>query len=172
MPHIDTSTSADAIRDSVRSAWGFVPNLIEEMLASPETARLYLEGSEILAEGALDEEQQNAVKLAVSAVNGCDYCLAAHTTVGGQLGTSSDDVAAIREGRLPSSPRLAPVVGATRLVMEQRGWLDADDQARLEADGIDRRRLFEIVSIVALKTISNYVNHIAGTEIDRQFGGA
>ncbi|PEN14408.1 hypothetical protein CRI94_05095 [Longibacter salinarum] len=35
--------------------------------------------------------------------------------------------------------------------------------------GIDRDVLYEIVGLIGLKTISNYINHIAGTEIDEAF---
>lgn len=162
---------AQQIRDSVQEKWGFVPNLVEQLLASPETARLYLEGSEIIAGGVLSEEEQNAVKLTVSAANGCNYCRSAHKAIGGQVGTPSEELQRIDRGELPTDDRLATLVEATRLVMDERGWLDAEQLGALEARDVDRRQLYEIVSIVALKTISNYVNHIAHTEVDPEFGG-
>lgn len=162
---------AQQIRDAVEEKWGFVPNLVEQLVVSPETARLYLEGSEIIAGGLLNEEEQNAVKLAVSTANGCTYCRSAHRALGGKAGTSAEDLERIDAGELPSDDRLAALVRATRLAMDKRGWLDAGDLERLEAEGIDRRRLYEIVSIIALKTISNYVNHIAHTAVDVEFGG-
>ena len=166
-----TSDQAQLIRDTVEEQWGFVPNLVEQLVTSPETARLYLEGSEIIAGGLLSEEEQNAVKLAVSAANGCGYCRSAHRALGRQAGTSADDLERIDRGELPSDDRLATLVRATRLVMDERGWLDAEQLRALEAEDVDRRRLYEIISIIALKSISNYVNHIAHTEVDPQFGG-
>lgn len=171
---VSTSVTADQaqeIRDAVAEKWGFVPNLVEQLVVSPETARLYLEGSEIIAGGLLNEEEQNAVKLAVSAANSCGYCRSAHRALGRRAGTSTDDLQRIDGGDLPSDERLAPLVRATRLVMDKRGWLDEADLKALEAEGVDRRRLYEIISIVALKTVSNYVNHIAHTAVDPEFGG-
>lgn len=166
-----TQDQVQEIRDSVQEKWGFVPNLVEQLVTSPETARLYLEGSEIVDAGVLTEEEQNAVKLTVSTANGCNYCRSAHRAIGKQAGTPPADLHRIDSGELPSDDRLATLVEATRLVMDERGWLDADQLRMLEARGVDRRQLYEIISIVALKTISNYVNHIAGTEVDPEFGG-
>jgi hypothetical protein len=52
-----------------------------------------------------------------------------------------------------------------------RGWLGRPDLERLAAEGIGLPQLYEIVALVGLKTISNYVNHIAHTEIDEAFRG-
>lgn len=49
------------------------------------------------------------------------------------------------------------------------GISDEDDLAELAEAGVDRRMLYEIIAFVGLKTLSNYVNHIAGTEVDPQF---
>jgi len=43
------------------------------------------------------------------------------------------------------------------------------DQEALAADGIERAVLYEIVGLIGVKTISNYVNHIAGTDVDDAF---
>jgi len=53
--------------------------------------------------------------------------------------------------------------------MGKRGWLSDDDLAEFEDVGFGRDVLYEIVGIVGIKTISNYVNHIAHTEVDPQF---
>jgi len=160
---------AQEIREIVKDKWDFVPNLVEQLVVSPETARLYLDGSEIIAGGVLNEEEQNAVKLAVSASNGCRYCRSAHRALGRQAGTSAADLERIDDGELPSDERLANLVRATRLVMEKRGWIYESDLATLESDDVDRRQLYEIVSLVALKTISNFVSHIAHTEVETDF---
>lgn len=165
------SNQAEQIRESVKEKWGFVPNLVEQLVVSPETARLYLEGSDIVAGGVLSEEEQNVVKLAVSAANKCNYCRSAHRALGRKAGTPDEDLEQIDGGGLPADERLAALVGAARLVMEKRGWLTDDHLGRLDRKGIDRRQVYEIVSLVALKTISNYVNHIAHTEVDSQFTG-
>lgn len=164
-------TEAEQILSMVEQKFGFRPNLVEEMVTAPAAARVYLGGQEAMAEGVLTPVQQQAVQLAVATENECHYCTAAHSGLARQAGLPGGDVETILDGRLPDNPDVAPVVEATRRVMNERGWLDADDLQDLEARGVDRARLYEIVTLVGLKTISNYINHIADTEVDPQFGG-
>lgn len=54
-------------------------------------------------------------------------------------------------------------------MLDERGWLDETDLDELSGGGVDRQALYEIVAFVPLKTLTNYVNHIADTEVDPQF---
>lgn len=165
----DRPAEAEEILSRVEGKYGFRPNLMQEMVASPAAARAYLAGQEAMAGGTLSPAQAQAVQLAVAAYNDCGYCGAVHSKVGRDTGIPETDVAAIADGGLPEDPELRPFVRATRRVLEARGWLDGGDLAELADEGVDREKLFEIVAFVALKTLSNYVNHIAGTEVDPQF---
>jgi len=160
---------AEKILTSVEQKYGFRPNLIEELVTSPAAAQVYLRGQDAMANSSLTQAQQQAVQLAVATHNECHYCDAAHTTLGRQSGIATEDIDAIRNGELPNDRDLRGVVSATRRVLEEHGWLDDEDLEELSAGGVDRRALYEIVAFVALKTLSNYVNHIADTEIDPQF---
>lgn len=166
-----TDQRAEAILEQVEQAYGFRPNLIEEMVTSPAAANVYLGGQEAMQEASLTEAEQNAVMLAVSTRNECHYCTAAHGAIGRQAGLSEDQVEAILEQEEPDDERLAVLVDTVDRVLSKEGWLEEDDLAELARRGVDRAQLYEIVALVGLKTISNYVNHIAGTEIDTQFGG-
>ncbi len=159
----------NAIFEAVKKKYGFVPNLIREMSRSPAVARVYLDGQEALAGGVLSPLEQQAVQLAVSAFNECDYCRAAHSIASKMAGVPAADIQAIRKGDLPTTPRLRSLVHAAWLVLDSRGSLGDNNVAALEVEGIDRAQLYEIVAIVGLKTISNYVNHIAHTPIDPAF---
>ena len=86
------------------------------------------------------------------------------------MGLSYEDIQAIRSGvSLETEPQLANLVRATKLILEKRGWLDPEELTRLEQQGINRAKLYEIIALSGLKTISNYINHIAQTPIDEQF---
>lgn len=162
--------AAEEVLRVVEEKFGFRPNLIEEMVRSPAAARVYLSGQGAMEDASLSGAEQQAVQLAVAAFNHCHYCTAAHSGLAKQAGVDADDAEAILEGGLPGDERTRSLVKATRLVLEKHGWLDEEDLAELESAGIDRAELYEIVALVGLKTISNYVNHIAGTEVDPQFG--
>lgn len=161
----------DEVLATVEARFGFVPNVIREMSKSPAAARVYVEGQEAMAGASLTATEQQAVQLAVSVHNACGYCQAAHRLGGRMAGISAEDLLAIEKGTLPRDPRLKPLVHATCLLLERRGFLGKTDIATIEGAGVDRPRLYEIIALIGLKAISNYVNHIAHTEIDEAFRG-
>ena len=162
--------AAAEIFEAVTAKFGFVPNLIREMARSPAVARVYLGGQEAMASASLSAPEQQIVQLAVAVYNECPYCRAAHRGGCRQAGVAQADIELVEKGSLPEDRRLRSVVSATWQVLDTRGWLGPSDLAGLEAEGIDRAQLYEVVALVGLKTISNYVNHIAHTPIDSQFG--
>lgn len=164
-----TPAQTEELLKAEKARLGFVPNLLQEIKASPTALEIYLKGMNALERSALSPREQQAVALAISSVNNCEYCQAAHAWVGRKVGIAQAEVQAIRAGRIPESPELAPVVRAARLVMDKKGWLDAAERQELGRQGVTRARLFDIIALIGLKTISNYVNHIAHTPVDEQF---
>ena len=164
-----TRNDREQILDEVKSKFGFVPNLLDNLSQSPAAARVYLGGMDALATGNLRPAEVQAVALAISGANECHYCTAAHGTVAKSLGISAEDVTALKSGGEVSDAALASVADATRLLWDKRGWLTPEDLQALEARGIDRPKLYEIVALVGLKVLSNFVNHIEQTPVDAAF---
>ncbi len=170
MELITQPTKAQEVLDKVKRAYGFVPNIFTEFAThSPAVAEVYLTATKLMDSASLTPKEQQAVILAVSTYNDCHYCKAAHATVGRMVGLSQEDIEAITSGDLPASPRLRSLITAARRILDKRGWLNNEDLAELEVQGIDRGQVYEIVALIGIKTISNYINHIAHTEIDPQF---
>ena len=165
-----TNASIDTALESIQGQLGFLPNLFQEMKANPAVLEVYLKGQEALSKGSLTPKEQQVVQLTVAVYNDCHYCKAAHGWLGKKMGLSYEEIQAIRSGvSLKTEPKLANLVRATKLILENRGWLDPEELTRLEQQGINRPKLYEIIALIGLKTISNYMNHIAQTPIDEQF---
>lgn len=167
---MDVKDAAADVFEAVTAKFGFVPNLIREMARSPAVARVYLGGQESMAGASLSAAEQQIVQLAVAVYNECPYCRAAHRGGCLRAGVDQADIELVEKGSLPEDRRLRSLVSATWQVLDTRGWLGSSDLASLEAEGMDRAQLYEVVALVGLKTISNFVNHIAHTPIDPQFG--
>ncbi len=146
--------------------FGFVPNVIKELATSPVVAEAYLKGLEVLEGTSFTKRELQAINLATSTEEGCDYCRAAHTVLGKAAGLDSDDLELIKAGKDPKDERLKGLVCATRAIHGKRGKLAADDLKCAESKGLTRGELYEIIAIIANKVIPTYVNHIAGTPID------
>ncbi|MDE1975701.1 MAG: carboxymuconolactone decarboxylase family protein [Elusimicrobia bacterium] len=162
----------EAVLDGIKKKLGFVPNIYKEMIKSPAAFEVYVGGTQALERrGILKPVERQAAMLAVSASNKCDYCASAHSLLAKASGMAEEDTAAVRSGGEPRDARLGALVRAVRLILDKRGFLDEENLRRLEKDGIARPQLYELIAIVGLKTISNYLNHINHTEIDPQFKG-
>lgn len=148
---------------------GFVPNLVREMASSPAAARSYLAGQEALSRASLDEAQRQIAQLAISVFNEGSYCRAVHAFGARIAGVERADFEAVERGNLPEAPRLRSVVAATWQLLEARGFLAPQQIRELEAEGVERPQLYEIVVLIGLKTISNYIAHLANLELDLEF---
>ncbi len=161
---------AREVLDQVENAYGFVPNVYREIAEhSPAVAEIYLKANERFEGASLTPQETQAVILAVSAYNDCHYCTKAHRAVGKMAGLPEDEIDALIAGGLPKDARLRTLTVATRRLMGKRGWLSDDDLAEFKALGLDRGPIYEIIALIGIKTITNYINHIAHTEVDPQF---
>jgi len=165
-----TQQNPEAVLEGIKKKLGFVPNIYKEMIKSPAAFAVYVGGTRALEQhGTFKPDERQAVMLAVSAWNKCDYCASAHDLLAKASGLSSEDVAAARGGGEPDDARIKNLVRAARLILDKRGFLNEEDLRSLENAGIPRPQLYEIIAIVGLKTISNYLNHVNHTDIDLQF---
>ncbi|MGE8149875.1 carboxymuconolactone decarboxylase family protein [Pseudomonas vancouverensis] len=146
--------------EGVQKKIGFLPNLFKVLARSPVALTTYLQASATLAKTTLNAAEKEAVYLATSQVNGCDYCLAAHTFFAGKVGLSAQDILSARHGELNAIATLA------RQITESRGHLNAEQIAAARAAGIDDGKIIEVIALVATQTLTNYLNNAALTEID------
>jgi len=163
-------TASKPLLAQVESTFGFVPNLTATLAESPAALAGYLQLSGAIEQhAALSPQQQQIVMLAVSETNGCDYCVAAHSLIAGMAQVPAETVATLRECGDLTDPKEAALAKFARGVIERRGWVPEADQEAFLAAGFTRRQLLDVVAIVALKTLSNYANHLAHTPLDPAF---
>ncbi len=153
----------------VNKAYGFTPNLLGTMAESPATLKGYLTLGKILEGSTLSTTEQQVILLAVSRFNECHYCLAAHTTISDLQKVPRDVVDAIRNDQPIADARLEALRRFATLITEKRGWASEDDVAEFYAAGFTQANVLEVILATSLKTISNYVNHVADTPVDAAF---
>jgi uncharacterized peroxidase-related enzyme len=159
--NLDTTTDATrTVLEGVKKKIGFLPNLFATLATAPVALDTYVQASAILGKTSLSAQQKEAVYLATSQVNGCDYCLAAHTLFAGKSGLSAQDIVAARQGELNAYAALA------RQLTESRGHLSDTKIAAARAAGIDDVKIIEVIALVAVQTLTNYLNNTALTDID------
>lgn len=94
----DTPTASQPLLDGVFKTLGVVPNLFRVFAQSPAAlgGLLGLVGAN---SKMLDVKTRERIAIAVAQVNGCDYCLSAHTYIGTKLAKiTPEDAALNRKG--------------------------------------------------------------------------
>ena len=154
--------SKDLLGD-LEKKYGMNLNVFACMAESPLPIKLYKYGQDLLnEEGTLTAEEINLVQLAVSVQNECLFCVPAHSFIAkNQFETDSEIVEAIREGKDVPNEKFEALVRLAKAIVQERGHApDEDIQAFLKA-GYTKEQIFEIIAIVAYKTITNYTSAIA-----------
>lgn len=152
-----------------RQRFGFVPNLYGVLAESPQAFQAYQAVSEQFRASSLSTAAQHVVWLTVSRSNGCEYCVAVHSTMAAMAKLDTAVIDAVRADKPIDDPRLEAVRTFTTAVVEHRGWVP-DEQLRAFLDaGFANQQVLDIITGVAKKTLSNYTNHIAHTPLDEAF---
>jgi len=158
--------AARPLLEAVKKQIGSVPNLFRAVGNSPAALEGYLGLNGALAKGSLDSKTRERIAIAVAEVNGCGYCLSAHTYIGKNVAKLDDaEITANRSGASNEVKANAAVHFAVQVV-NARGHVSDGDIAAVKAAGYDDAQIVEIVLHVALNTLTNYVNEVAKTDID------
>lgn len=162
----DAPVASRSLLEAVKKQLGIVPNLFRLVANSPAALEGYLGLSGALTKGKLPAPTRERIALAVAEINGCGYCLSAHTYLGKNLAKLDDaEIAANRSGT-SNDPKAAAAVRFAVEVATARGHVSDEDVSAVKAAGYDDAQVIEIVQHVALNTWTNYINEVAKTEID------
>ncbi|MFI4912058.1 MAG: carboxymuconolactone decarboxylase family protein [Sedimentisphaeraceae bacterium JB056] len=92
----DGDAKAQEIQGGIEKAFGFVPEVFQAMGRNGD----FLEALTSLADAAgkgLDPKTKELISIAVSAVNGCDYCVEAHRALALKAGVTDEEITAAIE---------------------------------------------------------------------------
>ena len=153
------------IFDGLQSRMGKVVNIFKGMGNSAAALNAYLSMSKALSEGELSPHDREAVYLAASQHNGCNYCVAAHTLLAKKGGMSDDEVLAIRKFE-PKDGKHRALVAFVRRVIDTKGFVQDSDIAAVKQAGYTDGQIAETVGYIALATYSNFFNHVYDTPLD------
>jgi uncharacterized peroxidase-related enzyme len=161
-----SSATVRPMLEAVRKQLGVVPNLFRLLGVSKPSLEGFLNSSEALGKSSLGGQTAERIALAVAEVNGCSYCLSAHTYLAKNVAKLDDAEIALNRAGGSGDAKADAAVRFAAMVAAKRGHVgDADVQAA-KAAGFSDAEILDIVSLVALNTLTNYVNEVARTDID------
>jgi uncharacterized peroxidase-related enzyme len=162
----ETATGrAKELLGAVKAKLGLVPNMTRAMASAPAVLDGYLRFNAALNTGTIPAKVREQIALAVAQVNGCDYCLAAHSAVGRMVGLTAEQ---IRDSRLGTAvdPKTDALIRFATKVVATRGRVSDADLEDIREAGFDDGVIAEVVAHVALSIFTNYFNNTAETDID------
>ncbi|MEL6415893.1 MAG: carboxymuconolactone decarboxylase family protein, partial [Pseudomonadota bacterium] len=136
---------------------------------APSLLIAYSQLSELLNKTSFDATEQQVVLMTNNRLNGCDYCMAAHTTISQASGVPADVIEALRNGTAIADPKLEALRQFSIIVNETRGWPEQSDLDAFFAVGYGQQQVLEVILGTAMKVLTNYTNHVASTPLDAAF---
>ena len=161
--HADSAVSGTL--DAIQTKLGRVPNLFLTMAHTPVALNAYVRLADEVGHGKLSAKQREQIALAVGEANACDYCIAAHSAIGGLIGLSPAQIAAARAGRSESA-KDAALLRLARSIVDNRGHVPTAELDAFKSVGFADADVLEVLVTVVLNIYTNYTNHIARTEVD------
>lgn len=158
------SPTNQALFDQLKKGLGMVPNLYATLALSEHALGNYLAFQN--AKSSITGKAREVVNLVVSQVNGCQYCLSAHTVIGGMVGFTPEQIIEIRRGGASFDARLDALAKLVKRIATERGHADpAIVQAFFDA-GWTPENLVDVIVVIGDKTVTNYLHATTQVPVD------
>jgi len=169
----EASPEAKALLDATHGKIGMIPNMYSVMANSPAFLDSYMHSYEAFRnQSGFSPIEQEVTFLAISAENGCEYCVSAHSFVADVMSNVPTEVTdAIRDGRDIPDAQLQALATMAKVIVSKRGLPSTQDVSDFLNAGYTQNDLLSVILAVSVKTLSNYINHIAKTPVDAAFAG-
>jgi uncharacterized peroxidase-related enzyme len=156
---------AQQIFDNLEKQLTFVPNLYAVLGYSPDALEALLNFGGTIGKSSFNNKELEAIKLAVSEVNQCSYCLAAHTAISKMNGLTEADTLDLRAAT-SDNPRFAALAQLAKSVSENRGKASNEAVENFFAAGFDNKALIDLVGVVIEISFTNYLHNLTQIPVD------
>lgn len=167
-PPLESATGAAAeVFAKIQRAAGAVPNCFAAVGSlKPAALKAILQADGVLAASSLSVRDAETVKLVVSEVAECDYCIAAHSLLGTLAGLEPETVKQIRAGQATGDAKRDALVCFVRTLVETHGTITDGQFDAIKTAGYTDAQLVDISLAVAVTTFTNVFNRINDTPLD------
>lgn len=156
---------AQAIFDDLKKSLGMVPNIYAVVGHSANALESLLAFSSAQMKGSFNAKEREAIALAVSEVNGCTYCLSAHTALAKMNGFSEEETRQLRAGTI-EDPQLRLITRLAISIAQNRGKANHELVDEFFAAGYNEPALIDLIALVAERTFVNYVARLTDVPVD------
>jgi uncharacterized peroxidase-related enzyme len=151
--------------EAVQARLGLVPNLIQVLGTAPAALEGYLNFCGALAEGNLSVKIREQIALTVAESNLCRYCLSEHSFTGSKVGLTEAEIIDARCANA-ADDKTDAALKLARSIVVYRGEVSDADLSKARTAGLTDSDIVETIANVVVSIFTNYVNHVARTEVD------
>lgn len=160
--------SIELLRQSKKGA-GFIPNMHAIMAESPVLLNAYKEMGKLFNETSFTPVEREVIEMTINQVNGCTYCVAAHSYFDRLSKFPEDILNDLLNNRTLNDHKLQSLRIFTKAIIEKKGWVSPEEIEIFISSGYTKENVLEILVGIGHKIMSNYLNHMAHTPVDEQF---
>ena len=136
---------------------------------SPETLTAYAALHKAFMASSFTNEEKTLIWQSINVENQCDFCVPAHTYMAKAMKIDEAVSNALRDETALPTIRLEVLRDFTLLLLRNHGHASDSEISKFLSAGYTHQNMLEVVLGLAQKTISNYVNHLACTPVDKQY---
>jgi len=166
--HNAPENSQSLLLESIKD-FGMIPNLHAVLAESPETLKAYKNIHQLFSNCSLNANEKTVVWQTINFEHECHYCIPAHTAIAHMMNIEQNIIDALRNNTPLPTKKLQVLHDTTLSLVRNRGNLSASESEAFFDAGFNNKQLLEIVLGLSQKVISNYVNHLADTQVDEAF---
>lgn len=158
-----------AILASAQKEMGIVPGFYAVMAESPQALTAYTQLHQQFTNTSFDAEELTVVWQTINVEHECHYCVAGHTGIAHSMKVDPALIEALRNDEVMPTPKLQALKDFTLAVVRERGNISEAELAAFFAAGYGQQQVLEVILGLSQKVISNYVNHVVHTPVDKIF---
>lgn len=162
---------AKPVLEEAKKRIGYVPNIYGMMANSASLLQTYTMGDSRFRKNSLfNHSEKEIIYLTISKENACSYCVAVHSTLADTISKVPKAITnAIREDKHVPNEKYAALIDFTKIMVVSRGQPSNQDINKFLSAGYSELHILDIIHAIAIKTMSNYANHLFNTPVDEMF---
>lgn len=143
------------ILEGAKKQMGRVPGLFGVLAESPNTLKAYTQLHQAFSDSSFDAEELTVVWQTINVEHECHYCVPAHTGIAHSMKVDPAITEALHDFTLS--------------MVRNRGNVPESEMVAFFEAGYGQQQVLEVILGLSQKVISNYVNRVAKTPVDKVF---
>ncbi|XWN36373.1 MAG: carboxymuconolactone decarboxylase family protein [Balneola sp.] len=156
--------NAKEIFENLEKQLGMVPNIYATIGYNGDVLKSYMTFDSSIGK-TFSMKEKETIKLAVSEVNGCNYCLAAHTAIAKQNGFSDEETLQLRDGSIEDE-KLRTLSRLATETAKNAGKITEDSRDAFFDLGYEEKDLIDFIAVVLSVTFTNLIHNVTEIPVD------